>query len=311
MKNNVLFLVAVFFLIGNGFSQVSVPSGELLFEDTISLSPLHEWIIIPSPDSNIWQIGKPVKTHFDSARTGDIAIVTDTLNYYPSNIDNHFLLSLPAFDSLWAEGILSFYHKYNTDTLNDGAFIEISYDRGQTWKNILSDLVQISTNFIGLYDEFDTIQGSIPAFSGSTAEWKYVELHWIWLALTKKSASEQLGRPTLKFRFKSDSSSTDKDGWIIDDIVFRAYDVSGKIKKTSKYEINVYPNPANEFLTVDIPAKLAKCSINIYSFNGQLEIQESIGNSTIIDISGLSNGLYYFEIVKNHNTINTGTIVKY
>ena len=112
-------------------AQNAEPSGELLFEDTISFDPLNEWITIPSPDANIWQIGYAQKSFLDYSLSSNAVMITDTINSYPTLVDNYFLLSIPSTDNFftWPEGILSFYHKFQTDSLLDGGFIEISEEK--------------------------------------------------------------------------------------------------------------------------------------------------------------------------------------
>jgi len=119
--------------------QITGAEGDLLFEDTLTLRPLYPWITIPSSEENIWQVGKLYKDFLDSTLSGKHGIVTDTLNSYPVNIDDYFDIVLPVMDSAWGEGILSFYHKYQTDSLFDGGFIEVSYDYGMNWNNLIFD----------------------------------------------------------------------------------------------------------------------------------------------------------------------------
>jgi len=172
--------------------QITGAEGDLLFEDTLTLRPLYPWITIPSSEENIWQVGKLYKDFLDSTLSGKHGIVTDTLNSYPVNIDDYFDIVLPVMDSAWGEGILSFYHRYQTDSLYDGGFIEVSYDYGISWNNIIFDASHINENFIGLYNQSDTISGGIPAFTGTNYEWSYVELYWWWIALLKKNSTGKL-----------------------------------------------------------------------------------------------------------------------
>jgi hypothetical protein len=118
------FLLILFFgPVSSLFAQIYEPLGNLKFHDTLSLEPLHNWIDIPDSNNNIWQIGKPQKTIFNSAFQGNLALITDTLNPYPDSIDNYFVISIPFLDSLYGEGVLSFYHQFDTDTLKDGCVI--------------------------------------------------------------------------------------------------------------------------------------------------------------------------------------------
>ena len=99
MKEKKAFSFGIITLICSlSYCQVAKPYGELLFEDTISLMPLHEWITIPSPIENIWQIGKANKSYLDNSLSDQSIIVTDTINSYPSSADDYFLLSIPKYE---------------------------------------------------------------------------------------------------------------------------------------------------------------------------------------------------------------------
>ena len=158
------------------YGQTTEPMGNLIYIDTLELFPLHSWITIENPDSSIWEIGQPNKSFFNSMYSGEKAIVTDSIGFYPDNCNDYFYIKIPWVEHFWGEGILSFFHKFDTDTLMDGGIIEISYDNGESWKNVLDDNYHISTNFIGIYT--DTINGGEYGFSGKSDGWQYVELYW-------------------------------------------------------------------------------------------------------------------------------------
>lgn len=292
--------------------QVSEPHGELLFEDTITLMPKHEYITIPSPVENVWQIGKANKNYLDSSLSGQSVIITDTINSYPPSVDDHFLLSIPKYEhyAYWPEAILSFYHRYHTDSLLDGGIIEISYDNGESWENVLYDDGNVFNNFIGLYKASDTIDGGIPAFSGSSNDWIYTELHWVWLALVKKSKGETESRPILKFRFVSDSVDNKKDGWLIDQIVFRGYDVSGAVHPYYNKVVKVYPNPFSDFLYIDVQGMIGRGLLKLYSIDGKLQLQTDITNSARIDVTSMSKGIYFFTLFQDNQLVASGKLFK-
>ena len=53
--------------------------------------------------NNVWQIGKPQKTVFDSAYSYPNAIVTDTLNPYPVNDTSVFMIKVVShYSSGWS-----------------------------------------------------------------------------------------------------------------------------------------------------------------------------------------------------------------
>jgi hypothetical protein len=89
----------------------------------------------------VWQIGRPQKPVFDSARSYPNAVVTDTLQTYPTNDTSSFIL---AQGGLYGWGYPSYagitgWYKVNSDSLTDYGMIEVSVDSGATWINILTD----------------------------------------------------------------------------------------------------------------------------------------------------------------------------
>lgn len=66
MKTHFIWLF-VLCICGIARAQVSGPMGDLLFQDTLTFDPLHEWISIPSPEENFWQVGEAQKYYLDSS----------------------------------------------------------------------------------------------------------------------------------------------------------------------------------------------------------------------------------------------------
>jgi hypothetical protein len=128
MKKNLFIFALLLLFLGNIKAQITQAIGDLLITDSLEFSPLHPWIEVPNPETNIWQIGTPQKSFFNSAYQNNTPILTDTSNFYPISRNDYFEIAIPLFDSIWGEVNLSFYHKYDTDTLKDGGIIEISFD---------------------------------------------------------------------------------------------------------------------------------------------------------------------------------------
>lgn len=310
MKKAIVILGALLATTNLCQSQITDPNGELLFEDTISQSPLSDWISIPSPNENIWDYGIPSKSIFNGSLSGDRTMITDSADSYPTLINDYFLISIPSSEDFynWPEGILSFYHKYQTDSLFDGGLIEISYDGGESWINLIDDVQNVESNFIGLYTDADTIMGGTPAFTGSSGDWKYAEFHWIWVALLKSAITEIKTLPILKFRFISDENDSQKDGWMIDQIVFRGYDYSGGIDELNHHTNGIYPNPCADFIYLDFPNDCVK--FNIYNVDGKLITNRITNGIKQIDISELTPGIYYYTVQDSEKNLFSGKLVK-
>jgi len=74
--------------------------------------------------------------------------------------------------------------------------------------------------------------------------------------------------------------------------------------------INLYPNPANNFVTIDLQDERAS-SINIYSINGQLALSEIINNKNIykFSVSSLNKGVYIYEVLNAGKVIHLSKLV--
>ena len=287
--------------------QIMGTQGEMIFEDSITFWPLHDWIALDTLQSNIWQIGIPAKTYFNSAYDDGKAILTDSAGYYGNNHNDCFYFIFP-WHYTWGEGILSFYHKFETDTLTDGGVIELSYDAGSTWINVHDDLDHIATNFIGLYE--DTIRGGEYGFSGRSNGWQYVELYWFWIALVK-SATDFSDSILVRFRFKSDDMNTGKDGWMIDEMVFRGYQVTGSTLEYDPDDAGIYPVPTTGIVNFKTPAShTGNSAILLYNSSGEfIERKEILNNQT--DLSGYKPGIYFFKLFgQNEGFIAGGKLIK-
>ena len=73
---------------------------------------------------NIWQIGTPTKTIFNSVYSMPRAIVTDTLNPYLANDTSVFIVKIPGrrFPTPFPVNDVGFYYKLHIDS---GATIKI------------------------------------------------------------------------------------------------------------------------------------------------------------------------------------------
>lgn len=63
-------------------------------------------------------------------------------------------------------------------------------------------------------------------------------------------------------------------------------------------KINVYPNPTNDYLSIEINSSKIKseASIKIFNAHGQQVYSKANGNQDVIDVSQLSSGIYFIEV---------------
>lgn len=77
--------------------------------------------------------------------------------------------------------------------------------------------------------------------------------------------------------------------------------------------INVYPNPTNGILNIAISSELAgNTSIEVYDALGKLVVKETLDNeTTTINTSKLTDGMYVYKVINNNKAIKIGKIVKH
>lgn len=76
-------------------------------------------------------------------------------------------------------------------------------------------------------------------------------------------------------------------------------------------EIEVYPNPANDFVNFDVEMKgVQSASIVINNIMGQKVISQDISDSHVcINVSDLADGIYFYSLIVNNETVKTNKFV--
>ena len=298
MKNTLLFLGLVLLTLGKSFGQNPIysiaytgpcPFGTAYCNyDLNDRDTANHFFIDTSQVNNIWEIGTPTKTFFNSAYSAPLALVTDTLNTYPTNNTSSFSFTIYSDDLTY----IYFWHRINTDSLSDGGVVEYSTDGGATWNNILSSPFTL-TNF---YSNTSTIYSNAnkPGFTG-TIGWIHSTIQGYALNFVK-----------FRFTFSSDNTNTNKDGWMIDDIELNCLGTGiNEIGANSPFHI--YPNPTSDFISIfsDNTAKLRTTSItNIF---GQTILTT---DKTIIDLSQLATGIYFMQLRTDMGNYETKVLRK-
>jgi hypothetical protein len=261
--------------------------------------------------NNIWQIGIPNKQYFNSAFSVPNAIVTD-LNYtYPPNNHSTFQFSFkkPAPYFNWINMRLQFIHKFDTDSLYDGGYVEISYDGGQTWTNIINDTNPGGINTAPFYSANDTIIGGIPAFTGRSNNWQVASLMSLW----SYENSFTVDSCVIRFNFISDSIDNGREGWMIDDIWFEVYYYFDDISEYNDMkEVTIFPNPLTETSVFIINNRnKEKYYIIIYDALG-IEMLHSVVNDGYFQIGRykFDKGVYFYKLIGDERKYSGRFMVK-
>ncbi len=117
------------------------------------------------------------------------------------------------------------------------------------------------------------------------------------------------GKHVFEWRYdKSPNGSAGEDRCWIDDIAFPGNSiVLGMESFTEKKDTNIYPNPANNYVIVegeDIQ------EVEILDMMGRKLISHNVENSSMIDISGLTSGMYLIRTIDVNNNISIQKIIK-
>ncbi len=163
---------------------------------------------IPDTITNIWELGTPSTTYINGAYSPVNAWVTNLDGNYSDGLNDNLyspVFNIPTYaDSAY----LKFWHKYQTQSAQDGGTIQVKIDNG-AWINL------------GLQSDPDAINwytdnvGGTHMWTGSHA-WHKSTYRF---DLTTPT-SQFYNASTIQFRFifKSNSSSSAFEGWAIDNV---------------------------------------------------------------------------------------------
>jgi hypothetical protein len=281
MKNNLFFLALLNLTLSissygqNGF-RINFDNGyqdgtEFVTIDTISNA------------DNIWQIGIPSKSIFNSADSPYRAICTDTVSSYPSNDTSVFIIS--HINHL---GLQEFSGSYfvNSDSLSDYGKIEISPNNGATWIDFFND-----TN----YSPYLYWWSQKPVFTGNSNGWNFFDVQFIGSinSLLNISNGDTI---LIRITFISDNIQTNKDGLMFDSFSY-SDDIEGTIDYSSGELEAIYPNPADNEIFINKSKSTCSQIVEIFDSKGQLVYKDVDPVSILTNY--FKDGLYFLRIIRN------------
>lgn len=153
-----------------------------------------------------------------------------------------------------------------------------------------------------------------PVASGSLPIWKADDSLWLYKNDTIYSFASylqpemNLGQAEYRYVFYPADNPSDS---VYFNITFDIATVG--VEKYSKSDIKLYPNPAKDFIQVEIPAELnpSDLSIEIYSVNGKLIFSEKFNNrNNSISTSAITVSGSYLVRIKNRNQIEYHELIQ-
>jgi hypothetical protein len=208
-------------------------------------------IYIDTSSSNLWEIGNPHKIIFNSSISEDKVIITDTSLNYPINSNSNFILRT-KYNYAYHDIIICFRHRYDTDTLVDGGYIEVSVDNGINWNNVIEpNMPFFYMNFLSenFYSFGDSLTNNQFGFSGYSSDWIESKFQIIF----SHPIRQELDTILFRFNFISDSIDNNKEGWIIDDFKIQYAEFMGGVEdKNLKKTYSICPNPNDGSFTIQL-----------------------------------------------------------
>ena len=125
---------------------------------------------------------------------------------------------------------------------------------------------------------------------------------------TWRSPSTDLGSVTFYTAVNAANGNGSTSG---DQIVLANESFSSlSISEAQKIDFAMYPNPANDILTIDLPEIAEKVTVEFYDQIGKLAYTQNLdANSKTINVSGLATGIYILKVIAD-NKIGTQKFIK-
>ena len=291
MKKSILFLVAFLISMITARGQWPNYSCTINFEDNPCYDGSYYHIDYPGTN-NIWQVCKPHKSMFDSAFSIPYAILTDSTGPYPVNNTSSFIIKFVLNPYCMCAPAIGGRYKFDSDSLKDYGRIDISFDKGATWLDALKEDT-------GLLQWFTPK----PVFTGRIHQWREFSSIFVGGGNYKQDTI------WYRYTFVSDSIQTDQEGWMLDNIQLIAH-TEGILDNRYLADINIYPNPATDKITIERSTTPVKSQLTMMNLNGEEVLTRNlIKPKTQIDISNLPSGVYFVRVT-NDKTVEVGKFIK-
>ncbi len=117
------------------------------------------------------------------------------------------------------------------------------------------------------------------------------------------------GADTVRILFASSGQSdpSDSSTLYVDDVTMTYRPGLGVKNVTAANEVKVYPNPASETLYIDAKGNEG-AEFALFSVNGQMVTTGVLDSKSMVDVSTLASGLYFYTITDKGNNVQRGKV---
>ena len=252
---------------------------------------------IDTIDGGIWQIGTPEKPVFAQSWSASKALITDSAHSYPININESVVFKFPShfFDN-YLNPAFAFNHRLDLSE-GDTAFIEVSTDSIHWFSPLNFSSTLKNPIFVEIFSGANSSPFLEPYnfnyFTNQTSDWMQTS---IWLSYFIPVKVELDTALYFRFRFKSDNTLENKDGWMIDNLYLINYSMWGSTGENGSLNAKLFPNPNNDN-TLFIQCENAISKVQWYSLQGSMLAECMIKSNRIEIPDDLVNGLYWVKII--------------
>ena len=92
---------------------------------------------------------------------------------------------------------------------------------------------------------------------------------------------------------------------LIPELPVAADDITTMITTTNYQNLDIYPNPVQQEMTLNLPAEINNGQLVIYNMQGQKVKMNEVNNNASIDLSNLQPGMYIVNFISEQQIFNT------
>lgn len=267
-----------------------------------------EWEI----GTSSWKATNKYETNFDG--NGNIIQYINSVwdlnkNLWVINFKNEF-----TYDS--NENIIKKYIYDRTDVnYNADEEIEFTYD---TYGNLIKEIHRIVT-----YDsKGNTEDWKIPEYKVETIYDNFYtsdqfiipsDFIFPWYVATEIYPEKHMINSYITYHSPSQMSSDDIEDsiWVFDvrgKLYYSSLNITG-INEITHGEIKIYPNPASDFILIDLDGNTLSILIELFDLQGRKLLSKRIGSNEKLNMAGFKSGMYLYKLNMDGN-IQSGKLVK-
>jgi len=96
---------------------------------------------------------------------------------------------------------------------------------------------------------------------------------------------------------------------LCDEFTYLSKIASAGVSDLSKTSVKVFPNTTTGSITICLGNEFLKLNLKLFDMNGKRVMQQKIINNKIVDIKQLTDGLYFYNIYGNNETMQSRKII--